>query len=537
MIAAPEPLAVEAGAEVLMRGGNAIDAAVTCAFVEGVVNPMNCGIGGYVLATFHQAGGAGEPGRTFALDAPALAGSKTAPDMWERETIGPNPDGWGFQVRGRINYMGYTSICTPGAVRGLATLLERFGTMPWRDALAPAAKIARSGYVVGQPLAVSWRNRSRDPLTCAVLDCIEANPVARRIYLRGNGEPWEAADIVRNPDLADTLDRLARRGPDDFYHGELAEQISADLAANGSFVTAGDLAEYEARDIQPLIGTYRGHELRTAPPPHGGPTLLAALNILEGYDVAGMAHNSADYIYLVAMAMKAAFADRNPFLGDREFGDVPLDWMIAKERAVEWRELIDSGKPIAVRYAPPEPPHTTHVSVVDGRGNFVALTHSLGSGSGVITPGLGFIYNNSMCNFDPLPGRANSIAPRKSRTTGMAPTVVYRDGKPVMVIGAPGGTKIVTSMLQVLLNILDFGMSPSEAVLAPRCDCQGDVITCQPRIPGFVRDEIARRHPVAASPQSHGGMGLVHVITADPATVKLAGGADTGAGGMALAVS
>jgi len=147
---------------------------------------------------------------------------------------------------------------------------------------------------------------------------------------------------------------------------------------------------------------------------------------------------------------------------------------------------------------------------------------------------MGFIYNNSMCNFNPLPGTANSIAPRKSRTTGMTPTVVYREGRPILVIGAPGGTKIITSVLQVLLNILDFGMSPSEAVLAPRFDCQGDLITCQPRIPGYVRDEVARRHPIAASPNSHGGMGLVHVIALDPATGKLAGGADTGAGGMAL---
>ena len=195
------------------------------------------------------------------------------------------------------------------------------------------------------------------------------------------------------------------------------------------------------------------------------------------------------------MALKAAFADRNPYLGDPEFVDVPIDWMISKERGAEWRQHIAAGRPIVVDYVPPEPPDTTHVSVVDRHGNCVALTHSLGSGSGVITPGMGFIYNNSMCNFNPLPGTANSIAPRKSRTTGMAPTVVYRDGKPVLVIGAPGGTKIITSVLQVLLNILDFGMSPSEAVLAPRFDCQGDLITCQPRIPGY----CARRSGAAPS--------------------------------------
>jgi gamma-glutamyltranspeptidase/glutathione hydrolase len=417
---------------------------------------------------------------------------------------------------------------------GLATLLARHGTISWADAIAPAVRIARDGFMVGQTLAASWRYRARDPRLCNTLDCLEANPEAWRIFLRENGEPPEPADTLRNPDYADALERLAAAGPEDFYTGALAEEISRDLAANGSFVTAQDLAEYAVRDVQPLVGTYRGWEIRTSPPPHGGPTLLAALNILEGYDLAGMGHNSAEYIYQVSMALRAAFADRNPYLGDMEFVDVPLAWMISKERAAEWRKHIAAGRPIAVDYVPPEPPDTTHVSVVDRHGNCVALTHSLGSGSGVITPGLGFIYNNSMCNFNPLPGRANSIAPRKSRTTGMTPTVVYRDRTPAVVIGAPGGTKIITSVLQVLLNILDFGMSPSEAVLAPRFDCQGDLITCQPRIPAFVRDEVARRHPVTASPNSHGGMGLVHVIALDPDTGRLAGGADAGAGGMAL---
>jgi gamma-glutamyltranspeptidase/glutathione hydrolase len=505
--------------------------------VEGVVNPMNCGIGGYMLATLHLAEAAGGAAQSLAFDAPALAGSKTTPDMWAAASLGPNPEGWGFLVRERVNYMGYSSICIPGAVLGLATLLERYGTISWADASAPAAQIAREGFMVGQTLGASWRYRARDPLLCTSLDCIEAVPEARRIYLRENGEPYEAADMLRNPDYANTLERLAARGSGDFYRGELAGEISRDLAANGSFVTAQDLAEYEMRDIQPLAGTYRGWELRTSPPPHGGPTLLAALNILEGYDLAAMDHNSPETIYLVSMALKAAFADRNPYLGDPEFVDVPLEWMISKERGAEWRRHIDAGRPIVVAYVPPEPPDTTHVSVVDRHGNCVALTHSLGSGSGVITPGMGFIWNNSMCNFNPLPGTVNSIAPRKSRTTGMAPTVVYRDGRPVMVIGAPGGTKIITSALQVLLNILDFGMSSSEAVLAPRFDCQGDVITCQPRIPGYVRDAVARRHPITISPSSHGGMGLVHVIALDPATGKLAGGADAGAGGMALRVS
>jgi gamma-glutamyltranspeptidase/glutathione hydrolase len=234
--------------------------------------------------------------------------------------------------------------------------------------------------------------------------------------------------------------------------------------------------------------------------------------------------------------MKAAFADRNPLLGDPEYVEVPLGHMTSKERAREWRERMDRGQEIAVSFVPPGPPSTTHVSVVDGQGNCVALTHSLGSSSGVITPGLGFMYNNSMVNFHPWSGHPNSIAPHKSRTTGMTPTIVYQAGRPLLVIGAPGATRIITSVAQVILNVLDFGMRISDAVLAPRFDCQGDRIVCQARIPEYVCARVRAKHPIRRLPHSHGGLALVHAIAIDPRTGELAGGADAGSGGMALRV-
>ena len=236
------------------------------------------------------------------------------------------------------------------------------------------------------------------------------------------------------------------------------------------------------------------------------------------------------------MAMKAVFADRNRYLGDQQFVDVPLEWMTSKQRADEWRQHIQKGKPITVSFSAEEPPDTTHVSVMDRWGNCVALTHSLGSSSGVITPGLGFMYNNSMVNFNPVASHPNSIAPRKSRTTGMTPTIIYKGDRPVMVIGAPGATRIITSLAQVIVNVLDHGMTVSDAVLAPRFDCQGDLIKCQARIPEYVCAEIRKRHPVMRLPQSHGGLALVHAIVADPETGELTGAADSGAGGMALRV-
>jgi gamma-glutamyltranspeptidase/glutathione hydrolase len=534
MIVGPQPIAVEEGAKVLMASGNAIDAAVTCAFVQGVVSPHSCGIGGYVVATLQMAGR--QCASPVAIDAPALAGSRVRPGMWRDAALRPNPDGWGYFVRGKVNDVGYQAICTPGTVRGLAALLERWGTIPWYAAIEPAVRIAEQGFTVHADLAAAWQSRAAYPEAASLGDYLEANAEARRIYLHTDGSPYEAGETLRNPDCAATLRALAVRGVDDFYTGELAKQISADLAANGSFVTADDLADYRVREPRAVVGTYRGYTVATAPPPHGGPTLLAILNILERHDLRALGHNTAAYIQAVAMAMKAAFADRNPYLGDAEFEDVPLAWMTAKERAAHWRDVIDRGEPIHVSFVAPEAPDTTHVSVVDGDGNCVALTHSLGSSSGVITPGLGFMYNNSMVNFRPWPGHPNSIAPRKSRTTGMTPTIVYRDGEPVLVIGAPGATRIITSVAQVIVNVLDFGMDVAEAVSAPRFDCQGDEIRCQARIPEFVCARVREFHPIRRLPQSHGGLALVHAVARDPKTGTLQGGADTGSGGMALRV-
>ena len=536
MIVAPQPAAVEAGARVLMNGGNAIDAAVTCAFVQGVVAPHMCGVGGYTLLTLHLASPRlGKP-RQYGVDAPALAGSRVTPDMWQDALIRPNPDGWGYFLTGSVNIMGYTSICTPGAVRGLSTMLDRWGDISWEEAIAPAAKIADNGYMVDSHLAKNWSMPRKYPESTTLLDLIENNAEARRIYLRPDGRPHVAGETIRNPDLAATLRALAAQGPDSFYSGDLARRTAGDLAANGSFVTADDLANYDAREDGPLMGTYRGYRIATSHPPHGGPTLLAILNILEGYHLGDSEHNSPEYIYLLAMAMKAAFADRNRHLADPAFVDVPLGWMTSKERAAEWRRRIDAGTQIHVSFATTEPPDTTHATVVDQFGNAVALTHSLGMSSGVITPGMGFMYNNSMVNFHPLPGHPNSIAPGKGRTTGMTPTIVSRGDRPVLVLGAPGATRIITALAQVIVNVIDFGMSVSDAVAAPRVNCQGDLITCHSRIPECVCEQVRELHPIQRLPYSYGELALVHAIHIDAENGELRGAADPGAGGMALRV-
>ncbi|HEV8489791.1 MAG TPA: gamma-glutamyltransferase family protein [Candidatus Limnocylindrales bacterium] len=534
MIVAPEAFAVEAGARVLTVGGNAVDAAVTCAFVQGVVDPHDTSIGGYLLLNLHRAADA--PNVSTMLDAPATAGSATSPDMWVDRYIGPNPDGWGFFLRGKPNELGYTSICTPGTVRGLETILERWGTISLADAVEPAARLAETGFAVDNRVAAYWRTPTPYPETTSLLDVVRANREASRIYLKGDGKPYTTGETIRNPDYARTLRHLGQQGPDDFYIGELGRRISADLAAGGAYVMKSDLAEYRVRDVEPVTGTYRGYTIATSQSPHGGPTLIEILNILEGWDLRSLGHNTARYILRVALAMKAAFADRNRYLGDPDFADIPLDWMTSKERAAEWRGRIEASEDISVEFVPAGAPGTTHVSVVDRDGTCVALTHSLGGSSGVISPGLGFMYNNSMINFHPLPGHPNSIAPGKGRTTGMSPTIVYRDGRPVVVIGAPGATKIVTAVCQVIVNVIDFGMNVQEAVFAPRFDSQGGPILTHLRIPESVCAEIRREHAVERLAMAHGGLALVHAIGIDHATGRLTGGADAGSAGMALEV-
>ena len=533
MICAPQPLAVEEGAKVLASGGNAFDAALTCATVQFLVDPHSCGIGGYMVLTSRTAG-TSQPQPI--LDAPALAGSRVTPDMWEDKVIGPNPDGWGYFLQDKINEIGYSSICIPGMVRGMGSMHDKWCSRSWAELLEPAIRIAEEGWVVGAMMAGRWKEPPSFYETTSHLQKLHVTPDAKKIYLKDDGTTYEMDEVLRNPDYSRTLKRLADNGPDDFYTGDLAREITADLEAHDSWVTAEDLAEYEVRDDPPVVTTYRDYTIVTNQPPHGGPTLAAILNILEGYDLSSMEHNSPEYIYLVSMAMKAAFADRNRHLADQRFTDVPLDWMVSKDRAAEWRKVIDSGEAMDVGRGQHDSPETTQVTVVDGQGNCVSLTHSLGVSSGVISPGMGFMYNNSMVNFEPYAGGPNSIAPRKGRTTGMTPTIVMKGDQPVLVLGAPGATRILTSVLQVILNHFEFGMSITDAVHAPRFDCQGDTIKCQARIPEYVCAEVRKKHGIIRIARSHGGLALVHAIAIDPETRRLTGAADTGADGMALLV-
>jgi gamma-glutamyltranspeptidase/glutathione hydrolase len=530
MVAAPQVAAVEAGVHALRDGGNAVDAAVVAAFVQIVVDPQMCGLGGFGMATVRTADG-GEA----AVDFNASAGARVTPDMWAEHVLSEDWTGYGYHLDGAVNDIGYQSIMTPGTVAGLAELLRRFGSgaLTWADALAPAIAIAEQGAVVTPELWRLW-NGPASGLFISMGQRMYGNAANAALYLDTTGQTPLPGARFHNPDQLQTLRRLAESGPEDFYTGALARELAADLAANDAFVTADDLAEYRVRVTEPLRLRYRDSELATSPPAGGGVCLAQILKIIEGDDLADLGHNSSAYIALLAHAMQAGFYDWNSVCGDPAFVDVPLDELLSDAHAGQWRERIRRGERIHVpRY--PETHTTTNVSVMDDVGNAIALTHSLGASSGVVTPGTGVHWNNCMNTANPIPGHANSIAPGKRRLTGMAPTIATRDGQPFLALGAPGGTRIITSVLQTLLNSLDHGMSPLEAVSAPRFDCQGDMLDCEARIPSWTRAELAARgFTLYANPAGWDPYSVTQLVTRDAGSGAFAGAADPRGGGMAL---
>jgi len=342
---------------------------------------------------------------------------------------------------------------------------------------------------------------------------------------------------VVNRDLGQVLRQIAKHGDDVFYEGEIAHAIAEDMRRHGGLVSAEDLREWRTQRNAPLWGSYRGRRVFTNQPPGGGLLLLQMLNILERFDLRGLEHNSAGYLRVVAEAMKRATIDKDRFVGDPRFVDVPVARLTGKEYAAAAAEEIRAGKKADVpRFnAGGGPrPDTTHVSVLDAEGSAVTMTHSLGMPSGVVTDGLGFMYNGCMGVFDPRPGRAGSLAPGKARFSSVVPSIVFDGDRPEIVIGAPGATQIAMGVLQVLLNALDFDMTMVEAVSAPRFSATSNAIDVSNRIPrGIQRELEALGYEVVRSPNTY-GFAAVHAIRVHPD--GLDGGADPGHDGTVMAV-
>jgi gamma-glutamyltranspeptidase/glutathione hydrolase len=530
MIVAPQPEAVEAGALALKRGGNAVDAAIACAFMQGVVDPQMAGIAGFGALQVYLP----KHGIHLHLDFHARCPAATRPDMWAHLIEGEARDGFGFLLKGKINDVGYLSVAVPGSLRAYEEALAEFGTMDWKDVIQPAIAMAQEGFPVRPHMYTMWTQKESRYGRVDFVDKLRFTESGRRIYFHPDGALKGMGDRIVNPDMARSLERIAAGGADVFYRGEMAEEIAADMQRNGGLISRDDLASYKTTRGAPVWGSYRSHRIASAPPPAGGVQVIEMLQVLENFDLKRLGHNSPDFIRVLAEAMKYATIDKDLHVGDPGFVEVPLDRLLSKSYARELAARIEGGEKVHVERLGQEKHGTTQISVIDEDGNVVSMTHSLGTPSGVITEGLGFMYNGCMGVFDPRPGRAGSLAPGKARFTAMSPSVVFKDEAPVLVIGAPGGTYISGSVMQGIVNVVDFEMSMLEAVVAPRISVTSDIIDVSNRIPRFVTAEVeAMGYRVARSYQSYAFAGL-HGIRIEGGSWH--GGADPQRDGMALEV-
>lgn len=530
MIVGQQPDAVEVGARLFMAGGNAVDAAIGCAFAQAVIDQMMCGIGGYGVMQVLKPGAAAPEAISFLAQAPAAVREGMWADLLEFETR----DGFGFVLEGRINEVGYQSICTPGSVLGFHTAHSRHGRLAWKDVIAPAIRLAADGYRVQ---AFEFQYRSV-PDAIGRLDTntkLAFSKNYRHLFFNAEGQPRRGGDLVKNPDLARTLTRIAEEGPDVFYTGAIADAIDADMRAHGGFLDKGDLADYRVEIEAPVWGEYRGLEIAAAPAPSSGPALIRMLQILEHFDLKALGHNTPDYIRIVAETMKRAQAIKEDVIGDPRLVDVPTAAIVSKEAAEADAAAIKRGEKAHIERARlKEPAETTHLCALDADGMAVALTHTNGMQSGVISDGLGFMYNGQIGSYDPRPGRMQSLSPNRRRVTSMAPSILFRDGKPYLLIGAPGGSNIPMALLQVIVNVVDFGMTIGDAVAAPRFSATSDIVDVSARIPTYTCEALGKMgYATARSSQSYTNA-RVHAILIDGERIE--GGADPAGGGMALAV-
>lgn len=529
MISAPQPEAVEAGLDVFNAGGNVMDAAIAAAMVQTVVDPQMCGIAGFGSMQVFMP----EMKENSFFDFHGKAPKATTPDMWEDLIERECDDGFGFVLKGKVNEFGYKSMTSPMTLQAFDTALRAYGTMPLGRLLQPAIEYCMNGFAVRPRVHAFWLQPAQAGRIERIAVVKELD-TARKIYLHDDGTLLSVGDTLRNPDMGHLYQRIADEGIAVFYHGDIANEIAADMRANGGLLTTDDLADCAPTKIAPLKGRYRDFDVDTNQLPGGGLLVLQMLNILENFDLAALGHNSAKYIATVAEAMKYATTDKDEFMGDPNFLDIPLERMKGKELAAETAAKIRAGHKanvVRVNAGTPESKDTTHLVVADTAGNIVNVTHSLGSSSGVITDGLGFMYNNCMMVFDPRPGHVGSLAPGKARFTAMCPTILSKDGMPTLALGAPGGTTITMGVLQAILNVVDFGMSAQDAVSAPRFCATSNIIELTNRIFHGVERELNKNGYETRRYAASYVMPIVHAIRLRDG--MLDGGADPAGDGMA----
>jgi len=500
MLVAPQPEAVEAGAAVLRGGGNALDAVIACALTQGVVDPMMCGIGG--LGVLHVLDPAS--GQHAILDGLSAAPQACTAEMWADLYEGECPDGFGYMVRGKVNEIGHRAVTTPGILRVLGMAHERFGRAGWAGLFDPAIGFAEEGWLVRPHVATMFHLDEKAYGRLPYAAKLGFTEDGRRIYIGVDGAPKRLGETIRNPDLAATLRGLARDGAESLYTGELSRRVLADMAAHDGLLSAEDLAGFMPAWREPLSVAYRGYRIAVPPPPAGGVVIAEMLRILERFDLVALGHNTPEYIRVMAEAMKTATRDKDRHIGDPDFIPPPLGMLLSDDYADECAARIRAGEKVSLPRVGAEAKHTTTISCVDAEGMVVSLTHTLGLPSGVIAPGTGFMLNGGMNNYDPRPDRAGSIAPGKRRFSTMSPAIVFDGASPVATLGSPGGAWITVAMMQVLVNLIDWGMTMQEAVMAPRFSATSDAVDISNRIPRETQRAVeAMGYAVRRNPTSY----------------------------------
>ncbi|OGD21665.1 MAG: gamma-glutamyltransferase [Candidatus Aminicenantes bacterium RBG_16_63_16] len=480
LVVSSERQASEVGLSILKTGGNAVDAAVATAFALAVTYPGAGNIGGGGFLVLYT-----KDDRVTTLDFREKAPLAASPGMFLDEQ---------GEIRDDANHQGILSAGVPGSVAGLELAHKKYGKLPWKDVLQPAVQVADQGF----PVSLYFSKNLETTYMAKFL----RHPSTARVFLKPDGTVYQPGELWRQPDLAATLKRIQTKGAADFYRGATAKLIVEFMKKSGGLITAEDLAKYEAVERKPLHGTYRGFDVYAmGPPSSGGIVLLEMLNILEGYNLSGLGHDSAPYLHLLTEAMRSAYLDRARYLGDPEANPaMPVNRLISKEYAERLRSAIplDNARRSRVEdiEPPAENPYTTHLSVMDKEGNAVSLTTTIESwyGSGIVVEGAGFLLNNEMGDFNPVPGKtddrgqigtkANVIAPEKRMLSNMSPTIIAKDGKPFLLIGCPGGRAIPNAVLQVILNVVDFRMDIAGAIARPRIHHQWlpDVTEYEPSV-------------------------------------------------------
>jgi gamma-glutamyltranspeptidase/glutathione hydrolase len=520
IVASQNEIASRIGADAIKDGGTAVDAAVATAFALAVVHPTAGNIGGGGFLVYRPA--TGEP---VAYDFREMAPARSSATMFLK-------DG---EYSAQVHHNSYLSVGVPGTVAGLHLAWKEQGKLPWKRLVDPAIALARDGFVVSDALARSLRS--------ALPRFQQISPAAAAQFSK-NGVPYEAGDTLKQPELARTLGRIATEGPAGFYEGETALAIEQEMLAHDGLITRDDLRRYRAIRRTPVTGTYRGYDVISMPPiSSGGVGLIEMLNVLEGYDLAQMGPGSAAEIHLMVESMKRAYADRARYLGDPEFNkDMPIARLMSKAYAAELRKTIDlthtvKSSPTTFEW-PHESEETTHISVVDAGRNAVSLTYTLEGSYGVhvVVPGAGFLLNNEMGDFNAGPGlttdqgligtEPNLAAPGKRMLSSMTPTILAKDGKLFMVTGSPGGRTIINTVLETIVNAVDFGMNAQEAIDAPRFHHQWLPDKIQYEKYGLSPDTVAELERRGHTLQVVGSQGTAQVIIYNGKDDMLEGGTD-----------